>query len=621
MAISADGLTATFNGSGAVAVKSNVAVTAQAAELYYFEATRSGFTSVGFGVSGAPPDMPTISGGSWVATADALVVDAWLTMGADLAGAAELAAAGDASTVGFVVDYRQKYPVVSIIGRAGNNPGLCTGLAADEVCVYRRAQLVRTTGALSIFAFGKGDNLAGTSVSINAGANLASKPYVYSMAGVHRALRNARFEGAQGLNMQWPASVGAAAGPTITPLTFDRAVVRQGDSSATRRGFAVASSASSGSAVRWTDESNAGALLGTGDVLNLSTDALNAISVGDHRVVAAITDASTGRYTDRVFTLSVISSVADSDDDGDGLSYDQEKLLGTDPGKPDSDGDGLADGAETALGMDPLKVDTNGNGVPDGFKFAGTAGQPTVGRLVREAGTSSGVVLSNDGLRAAFTGDLNQDCVQKLAPYADPIYSVDICSKRAVRANVGVRAGEFRYFETRRLAGRDNMGHGVTSRAAQIDPFCCFTPGLLHPLTPPSMQFNSVLTLGMINLVSQPADTMNGADADQTLTYGFVVDYRSGTNPDIFMVMRNATGQMVLTRKFAATGFNGADVVPYVYGHPLSDLEPRAEMNLGMRRFDYAPADVKAALAAAGVSMTGFSPGVGVQRWAVPALP
>jgi hypothetical protein len=318
-----------------------------------------------------------------------------------------------------------------------------------------------------------------------------------------------------------------------------------------------------------------------------------------------------------VFALRVIGAGDNGDDDGDGLTYDEEKTLGTDPGKPDTDGDGLADGAEAGLGTDPRLADTNGNGVGDGYEFAGTVGQPTVGALVREAGTSSGVVIAPDGQRAAFTTDVNPDCVQNQPPFTDPIYTLEICRKRGARANVGVRAGELRYFETRRLAGRDNMGQGVTTRGAQIDPFCCFT-GTLHPLTPPSMQFNSALTNALVNLVPQLVESMNNADAERTTFYGFVVDYRSAVNPDVYMVMRDGAGQMVLTASYPLTGFDGAEVVPYVYGHPLSDVEARVEINLGLRRFEYAPGAVKAALIAAGVSVVGFSPGVGVQRWAAP---
>jgi hypothetical protein len=42
------------------------------------------------------------------------------------------------------------------------------------------------------------------------------------------------------------------------------------------------------------------------------------------------------------------------DSDGDGLSDEQERIIGTDPLNPDTDGDGYPDGLEVALGSNPL---------------------------------------------------------------------------------------------------------------------------------------------------------------------------------------------------------------------------------------------------------------------------
>lgn len=55
------------------------------------------------------------------------------------------------------------------------------------------------------------------------------------------------------------------------------------------------------------------------------------------------------------------------DQDGDGLSTEQETTLGTDPTIADTDGDGLFDGEEsTAYQSDPLKSDTDGDTYSDG---------------------------------------------------------------------------------------------------------------------------------------------------------------------------------------------------------------------------------------------------------------
>lgn len=63
----------------------------------------------------------------------------------------------------------------------------------------------------------------------------------------------------------------------------------------------------------------------------------------------------------------VFDDGGDLDDDGDGLTNDQEKLLGTDPLNPDTDGDGLNDGEEVnEYKTNPLNSDTDGDGLKDG---------------------------------------------------------------------------------------------------------------------------------------------------------------------------------------------------------------------------------------------------------------
>jgi hypothetical protein len=69
-----------------------------------------------------------------------------------------------------------------------------------------------------------------------------------------------------------------------------------------------------------------------------------------------------------------VSSDTAKDTDGDGLTDDEEKTLGTDPNKKDTDGDGLYDREEVKVyKTDPLKKDTDGDGISDGDEVkAGT---------------------------------------------------------------------------------------------------------------------------------------------------------------------------------------------------------------------------------------------------------
>ncbi len=58
------------------------------------------------------------------------------------------------------------------------------------------------------------------------------------------------------------------------------------------------------------------------------------------------------------------------DTDGDGLTDDQEAIIGTDPTKADTDGDGLKDGLEVSLGTDPLDPDSDHDGLSDSAEIA-----------------------------------------------------------------------------------------------------------------------------------------------------------------------------------------------------------------------------------------------------------
>jgi uncharacterized protein (TIGR03382 family) len=68
------------------------------------------------------------------------------------------------------------------------------------------------------------------------------------------------------------------------------------------------------------------------------------------------------------------------DTDGDGLTDDEEAVLGTDPNDPDTDDDGLNDGEEVQThGTDPLDPDTDGDGLDDGDELVGADGTPFTG--------------------------------------------------------------------------------------------------------------------------------------------------------------------------------------------------------------------------------------------------
>jgi hypothetical protein len=436
--------------------------------------------------------------------------------------------------------------------------------------------------------------------------------------------------------------------PTITASGATRAVVRKGDTTPLPAAFAVTVTDPGTGTVAWSSPSVAS--LGSGNSLALPATA-TALAAGEHTLTARITNPRNGRSAQTTFSLLVLADGTNTDDDNDGLTYDQEKAAGTQPGNADSDGDGLADGAEGALGTNPALADssTPPNGVNDGVELANNAG--LVGSslpprsLLATTPATSGVQISADGLSVTFGGQLNQDCVNRTGAFTGPLYDPanssvpgnERCAKRAVRANVGVAPGEFRYFETRRFSGPTqgelaNIGQGIITPSAQVDPYCCYflqtdldyatyvnagspeTPKAANP-TPSSMTINSIGGVFSRLILVNPAGFATPLDLAQTQFYGFAVDYRN-TDPRVYVIGLNASGNMVVSDAVDPGPFSNAAAMPMLHGHPTTGTGPHSGMNLGASKFHYTLADVKTALTAKGVTnadaMVG---GVGIHRW------
>jgi hypothetical protein len=611
--VSSNGLSACFLGTAQAGAKSDVAVALDAGSFYYFEAKRSQATDVVLGISATAATEPPAGG--FVPRADTLVVSGNELLTKDSAGTLVTNPAGAGAVFGFAVDLRSGYPAVSVIAPASVNPGACTGIGAAAPCIIYRWQSAAPAAALSIYAWGNGDGTNGPRVSINTGSDQLARPYTYATGAVLSLLRAKRLQGAVGFNPQWPAASGPASLPTLTPIRGDRAVMRL-DDAAPFRAITVTPTNAAAGFITWTDE--LGTLRGSGASITIDTALMTALGAGEHVLTASVVNPQNGRYGETRVRLLVATKGDNSDHDGDGLTYNQEITDGLDPGSADSDGDGLSDGAEVALTKNPLVADNDAS-----------ASLPRRGEMVREVGTSPGLVVADDGLSVTFTGELNPACVAHVAPFDDPVYSnsavgpEERCRKRAIRANVGIMPGEFRYFESERLGAVNdplrNIGHGVVAADAPIDPYCCFIdvndPGYdpLAPYagTPPSLAVNSVG--GVFRRLQQISQ--ESLNLDQTRFYGFAVDYTS-SEPKVYIVGTDANGLMTVSSAVSGMGFAAAaPVMPMHYGHPYDGSGPLARMNLGLQKFHYSLGDIKTALIARGANVTTFKPGVGAHNW------
>lgn len=135
----------------------------------------------------------------------------------------------------------------------------------------------------------------------------------------------------------------------------------------------------------------------TGGFNYLFSDKLNGIVRGGNDAYWTVTGG-----------LTVVGESGSADPDGDGLTNNEEKQLGTDKKNPDTDGDGLTDGDEVKkYNTDPLKADSDGDGLSDGAEVNIHRTNPNVADTDGD-GLSDGDEVSKyktDPLKADTDGD------------------------------------------------------------------------------------------------------------------------------------------------------------------------------------------------------------------------
>jgi hypothetical protein len=129
---------------------------------------------------------------------------------------------------------------------------------------------------------------------------------------------------------------------------------------------------------------------------------MGAVGVGPYGPGAAFAGANgTGAGVIDPFAMAQVPQPSGiTDQDGDGLTDDFEKLFGTDPTKGDTDGDGLTDAYETSVShTDPLSADTNRDGITDAVEIAQgkDPGHADIPAAARAAGFGGMANLDTDG--------------------------------------------------------------------------------------------------------------------------------------------------------------------------------------------------------------------------------
>ncbi|QTD51194.1 PKD domain-containing protein [Sulfidibacter corallicola] len=286
---------------------------------------------------------------------------------------------------------------------------------------------------------------------------------------------------------------------------------------------------------------------------------------GDFELVAAVQGTNREEITDRA-SFHVRGEPVDTDEDG--LTDDEEEVLGTDPNDPDSDDDDLLDGVEVNETLtDPLDPDSDDDGMPDGWEVI-HALNPNVDDAAGDPDLDGFSNLEE------FTADTDpRDGLDY--PGAPPITRLSLTDRhetvelsedrlgvrftgadhKGVRSDRAVAPGSgFFYYEGHREVPVGNYGFGVATAAAPLDTFG-----------------------GAANL-SLGVNTMGGVAYDGSFVsffqggqeyYGLAVDYR-GANPVVHIIVSETLegpGQLVFSQTMEAVT---EPLYILVYGNPVS---------------------------------------------------
>ncbi|MEM9190374.1 MAG: hypothetical protein AAGF12_14410 [Myxococcota bacterium] len=227
-----------------------------------------------------------------------------------------------------------------------------------------------------------------------------------------------------------------------------------------------------------------------------------------------------------------------------------------------------------ALGIHPLRASVTDSGgettqVVIDVSVTGTLPQFDPVRLVPDAMSGAGIVLSTDGLSAYFTaGD-----------------------KYGIRANQGMM-GEFQYFEMQRLVAPGNRGGGLVIQNGNLNPYAA-------PDVPPSCSVNQGVSIWR-NIIYE-----EDYDPGGTNFVGFAVDYR-GRHPIVYVITQTG-GTPVLSHTMVLDDVT-VPIYPMLYGNPTTLGPFDSRINFGATPFHYAPVTV---LTGAGVDATGLEVGWG----------
>lgn len=527
VSVSPDGLGASFSMAGHHGVRSDLAIE-QHSGFYYFEGHREvAAGNYGFGVATADAALDNFGG----ASNQSLGVNALgFVFFNNISQVSDNTDISSAEYYGLAVDYRGDHPVVHVI--------------ANGALVYTQV-MSAVTSPLHILVYGN-PVAAGIQQTINTAHDLQNQPFFYDAETI---LATAGIAGADQLVGGWTPP------PPVTEIQLNTQPqqLQVGQSLVLTASARNASGIDISNDIAWSD--SASAQQGTGASFEFVAN-----SLGLHIISAQVLNENAQPVT---ATVSITVVAADSDNDG--LSDDQEALLGTSPVNADTDGDGVLDGQEVNQhGTNPLSEDTDGDGVPDGVEVS-LGSNPLLedGNLDSDGDGFSNldeIAQGTDpGNRYSYPGGpvgavLNADDAHGTVLVGASGLGVTFTDSamRSIRSTVAIapRSGWY-YFEGRRLTAKGSVGFGVASALASTDAGVAADGQSVGISTNGNVYFNGVVAQAY-------------ADAVDNEYYGVAVDY-TGVTPVVYFVVQGADGYRAVLTPRPLPGVTG-DLYIFVFG-------------------------------------------------------
>ncbi len=493
------------------------------------------------------------------------------------------------TTYGIAVDYRGAHPIVHVIGVATvGGPDVYLGSFT----------LSAVTDAVYIGIWGAGPT-GQVRQRINAGDDLGGHPFRYDPVQVLTEAYYYPINGEDEIVLGWGTpDPGLNHFPELVPGAPQTVV--QGAAVTVQAGATDFEDGDLSALIAYTADEGPS---GSGPSFSYTP-----VSLGDHLVTVTVSD-SAGASRTATIAVTVISSAA-VDNDGDGLDYSAELLLGTNPSLADTDGEGLADGVEGIYYAQPLLADTDGDGLGDRYEaLSGTRpdrddtaddpdgdGASNLEEALAGSRPLDASSTPSDGVVALDPVDKAAGVVLSDSGHVASFTSTKGLATMAVRSTIAVAAGSgWYYYEGLRETAPGNFGFGVASASETLDHFGGQTDQSFGIFTNGALYYNNA----QVNSFSETATTT---------VYGLAVDY-TGAHPIVHAIVADTSGQPAPIAPVTLTGISG-DLYLFVFGQSGAMARIDAGNDPQRRAFTY-PADYELVLdgyAGAEFMGTGWGP-------------